>query len=359
MNAKTIHTLSQKALNGGVSTLFLNPYTTPAINNEAMIALLQSINNSELVNIFSLIPSTIAPENEAIKNTINSSDKLSNIDTLYALNKDFNNISSAIFCNSYIGSNLLYQAMQYAKMLNVPLCAFPFDFNIEQGVAYESAFARGLGLPMITPIGQIKEVAKIKEMAKFLDLKVILMSLNIAYCFDMVCHERNIFTQVGLPHLIFSERDIKNYDTRYKIMPPLLTRSKKEKLLKKLVEGKISLLSSMQNAVSKQFKEQVFEFAPFSVEGLEGFFSIAYTHLVRSGLITLSHLLELVSGNASDLMGLNKGRLEANRDADFMIIDLDSKYVINNPLSPYHNMEVYGILHSVVINGHICDVKNS
>lgn len=174
-----------------------------------------------------------------------------------------------IFSNSAIGSNLLYQSMQYAKMLDLPLCVFAFDFNIEQGVAYESAFARGLGLPMITPIGQIKEVAKIKEMAKFLDIEVIFMSMNIAHTLDMICHEKNMHAQVGLPHLIFNEQSIKTYDTRYKMTPPLLTRSKKEKLVKRLQEGKVSLLTSMQQEVSKQYKEQVFEYASEGVSGIE------------------------------------------------------------------------------------------
>ncbi|RDU67500.1 dihydroorotase [Helicobacter didelphidarum] len=341
MNAKTIHTLVKKALKGGVSTFFLNPYTQPNIDNEAMNALIQSIDNHEKVNVFPLIPS------------IDASGHLSNIDILQELNPK----ARAIFSNSSIGSNYLYQTMQYAKMLNLPLCIFAYDFNMEQGVAYESMFARGLGLPMMTPIGQIKEVAKIKEMAKFLDLEVILMSMNIAYCFDMVCHEKNIHTQVGLPHLVFSEQSIRYYDTRYKIIPPLLTRSKQDKLIKRLREGKVSLLTSMQNAVSKEFQEQVFEFAPSSVEGLEYFFSLAYTRLVKENIISLENLIKITSSNASNFMQLNKGRIEVGRDADFMIIDLEESFRINNPLSIYHDMEVYGKIKNMIIGGDICEVE--
>ena len=341
LNAKAIHTLAKKALKGGVSTFFLNPYTQPSIDNEAMNALIQSIDNVEKVNVYPLIAS------------VDSNNRLNDIDTLYGLHE----YARAIFSNSAVGSNYLYQTMQYAKMLNIPVCIFPFDSNIEQGVTYESSFARGLGLPMITPIGQIKEVAKIKEMAKFLDIEVILMTMNIAYCLDMVCHEKNIYTQVGLPHLIFSEQNIKYYDTRYKIIPPLLTRSKKEKLVKRLQDGKVSLLTSMQKAVSKQFKEQVFEFANESVEGLEHFFSLAYTLLVRESIISLPYLVELVSTNASNLMKLNKGVIEEGRDADFMIIDLEKKFVVDNPLSLYHDMEVYGKIQNIVINGTIWEVS--
>lgn len=341
LSAKTIHTLALKALKGGISTFFLNPYTQPYIDNEAMNALLQSLNTNEQVNIYPLIPS------------IDSNGLLSNIDMLHNLNK----YARGIFSNSSIGSNYLYQTMQYAKMLNLPVCIFAFDFNIEQGIAYESAFARALGLPMLTPVGQIKEVAKIKEMAKFLDIEVILMSLNLSYCIDMVCHEKKIHTQVGLPHLIFSERNIKDYDTRYKIMPPLLTHSKKEKLLKKLEDGKISLLTSMQKAISKQHKEQVFEFASDSVEGMEHFFSLAYTFLVKQDIISMPYFVKLLSSNASKLMNLNKGEIQIGKDADFMIIDLNKRFTINNPSSLYHSLEVYGEIQSMVINGVVHEVN--
>ncbi|MDY5949608.1 MAG: amidohydrolase family protein [Helicobacter sp.] len=335
LGAKPIHTLANKALYGGISTIFLNPYTQPSIDNEAMNALIESINSHNSVNIYPLIAST------------DSESRLSNIDTLHSLNKN----AKAIFSNSAIGSNLLYQSMQYAKMLDLPLCVFAFDFNIEQGVAYESAFARGLGLPMITPIGQIKEVAKIKEMAKFLDIEVIFMSMNIAHTLDMICHEKNMHAQVGLPHLIFNEQSIKTYDTRYKMTPPLLTRSKKEKLVKRLQEGKVSLLTSMQQEVSKQYKEQVFEYASEGVSGIEYFFSLAYTLLVKEEILSMRDLVKLTSSNASNLMRLNKGHIATQRDADFMIVDLEEKFEVLDSTSLYHGLELYGKIKYMVVDG--------
>lgn len=337
LSAKHIHSLAKKALCGGISTIFLNPYTKPSIDNEEINALIDSINSSSSIHVYPLIAST------------NNDGKLSNIDTLHGLNKN----AKAIFSNSAIGSNLLYQTMQYAKMLKLPLCVFAFDFNIEQGVAYESAFARGLGLPMITPIGQIKEVAKIKEMAKFLDIEVIFMSMNIAHTLDMICHDKKMYAQVGLPHLIFNEQHIKTYDTRYKMIPPLLTRSKKEKLVRRLQEGKVSLLTSMQQEISKQYKEQVFEYASEGISGIEYFFSLAYTMLVKEGIISMRELIKLVSGNASNLMRLNNGEILPQKNADFMIVDLDKSFVVADCASPYHGLELHGKIKYMVIDGNI------
>lgn len=344
LNAKTIQNIAKKALLGGVSTIFLNPYTSPSMDNEAMYALIQNLDGNEAVHIFPLIANlTTKPHsNEVI---------LNNIDTLARLNDK----AKAIFSNSSIYSGHLYHTMQYAKMLDMPLCVFAFDSHMEQGVAYESTFARGLGLPMMTPLGQLKEVAKVKEMAKFLQVKILFMSVNIASCIDMIYEEDGLYSQVGLPHLVFSERCIADYDTRYKLKPPLLTHSKQEKLLERLRLEKIDLLTSLQSEVSTHCKQRVFEFADESVDGLEYFFSLAYTLLVKKGLISMDYLVRLLSSNAASLLGLRKGAIDRGYEADFMLVDLDASYGINSPLSPYHGMEVYGKIEKMIIGGKAYD----
>ncbi len=188
-------------------------------------------------------------------------------------------------------------------------------------------------------------------MKKFLDIEVIFMSMNIAHTLDMICHEKNMHAQVGLPHLIFNEQSIKTYDTRYKMTPPLLTRSKKEKLVKRLQEGKVSLLTSMQQEVSKQYKEQVFEYASEGVSGIEYFFSLAYTLLVKEGILSMQDLVRLTSSNASKLMRLNKGHIATQRDADFMIVDLDERFKVLDSTSLYHGLELYGRIKYMVVDG--------
>ena len=99
----------------------------------------------------------------------------------------------------------------------------------------------------------------------------------------------------------------------------------------------------------------MFEFADESVDGLEYFFSLAYTLLVKKGLISMDYLVRLLSSNAASLLGLRKGAIDRGYEADFMLVDLDASYGINSPLSPYHGMEVYGKIEKMIIGGKAYD----
>lgn len=335
LNSKHINILATKALSGGVSTIFLNPYTNPRIDNEAMNALIKQINENEKINIFSFIAS------------LNSNNELNNIDTLNSLN----NNPSAIFTDSNISTSLLVQISKYGKMLNLPLCVFAYD-DFECGVAYESSLQRNLGLPHMSELGQIKEVVKIIEIAKFIDIPLIFLNINLASCISKLKNYRNKFlNQVSLPHLIFDENNIQEYNTNFKILPPLLPTKQKRLLIESLKSGQIDLLTSLHNAVSIHYKNQVFENASIGIDSISYHFSVAFTHLVKNNIISINYLVSLLSSNIAKFMKFNKGFLTPGFDADFMIVDLESKKLIDNASSIYHGLEVYGILKNIVIGG--------
>lgn len=339
LSAKNINGMVKKALSGGVSTIFINPYTNPSIDNEAMNALINSINDANIINLYPLIPS--------VKDTNDT--QLNNINTLHSLNK----FAKGIFADSNIRSNILFQSMKYAKMLGITMCVNANDGFMERGIAYESSFARSLGLPMKSQIGQIKEVAKIKEMAKMLDINLIFTSLNIPYCIDLISNSNNLYSQVPLIHLIFDELNIGEYDTRYKISPPLLTTLEKEKLQNLLINQKISFLTSLHNRVSNHLKMQDFESASSGLDGLGNYFSLCYTLLVKSGKIDLNYLVRLTSSNLAHLFNLNKGSLAVGYDADFMIVDLNEEKIIQDSFSPFNGIKISPSIKHLVVNGEV------
>lgn len=84
---------------------------------------------------------------------------------------------------------------------------------------------------------------------------------------------------------------------------------------------------------------------------LNYFFSLAYTLLVKEEILRLSDLVKLTSSNASNLMRLNKGHIATQRDADFMIVDLEEKFEVLDSTSLYHGLELYGKIKYMVVDG--------
>ncbi|PAF51752.1 hypothetical protein BKH43_00510 [Helicobacter sp. 13S00401-1] len=337
LNSKNLLRTSQKALKGGVGSLYLSPNTKPRNDTEAINALVKSVSQSETINIFSLIPA------------FNENGNLNDISILYS-----GNPKSAIFLDSDVESNLLYQAFLYAKMLKLPLIVNAFDTHMEVGLAYESPFIRSLGLGEISFLGQLKEIAKIAQMAEFLKVNVLFSALNVSESFKILKESKYLFSQVPLPHLIFDETNLKDYDTRYKLNPPLLPKASKDALLKLLNEA--YMLTSLHSTVSVHLKNQVYEDARASFDSIEHYFGLAYTFLVKSGVLSLQDLLAKTSKNIANFMGLNKGEIAVGKDSDFMLVDLESSYKIANPASPLDGLEIFGIIKYMVVGKHISKI---
>lgn len=85
--------------------------------------------------------------------------------------------------------------------------------------------------------------------------------------------------------------------------------------------------------------------AAFGITGLETAFATLYTAFVKTRILTLSQLIDLMSTNPAKLFGLKQaGRLEVGMPADLAIIDLKHDYEIkaNQMFSKGHNSPFIG-----------------
>ena len=96
------------------------------------------------------------------------------------------------------------------------------------------------------------------------------------------------------------------------------------------------------------------------ISGLESEFSLSYTYLVDSGVITLDKLVELMSQKPAKLLGLECGSLQVGGLADITLVDLDKKYTIDaknfkskGKNTPFDGFEVKGKVCVTVVEGKV------
>lgn len=333
LSRKTITTLSQKALLGGYSTLLLMPDTNPVVDSEAIIELIKSVDSDLAVRILPSIK-PIFMDSKDLRT------KLCDISKLY------NAGAHCIVMDSDIEGNLILRITQYAKMLNIPIICFAQNASLSQGVMNEGECASRLGLPAISPKSQTAEIAKICEMLLESEASVVFSAVSHPRSLEIIENYKKLslcaYAEVSLHHLILDESIYDDYNTSGKINPPLLNKQERLKLLDSLQQGKIDLLTSLQCADFNSKKDQVFELASFGIDALAHTFSLAYSYLVKQGITNLPTLSRLLSKNPAYVLGLNSGSLEVGKQAEFMIVDLDESYVIEENFSPYNMQRVYG-----------------
>lgn len=344
LSRKNLESLTQKALRGGVGSLLLRPESTPRIDHAAIIELVSSLDSSLSVHFLpSLAPTTLeSPE---------SKPKIAEVASLISSG------ARAIYLESSaqnIDGYTLHKIAQYAQMLQVPIIASPQEPSLSEGVMNESQVSAQLGLPAIPPLAQTLQVAKLCELARYSGTKWVfdviseVESLRIIECFTQMGAQ--ILAQTSLHHLILSDEHCAAFDTRFKLFPPLKDPATREQLRAHLDSG-ISLLTCLQSDSYKSKKDQVFESASFGINALEHYFSLGFSHLVKSGLITLSRFSELTSYAQARLLSLPKGALEVGLDADLIITDLCHTHTISDPSSPYNGETLSGAVEQVIIAG--------
>lgn len=346
LSRKNLESLTQKALRGGVGSLLLRPESTPRIDHAAIIELVSSLDSSLSVHFLpSLAPTTLeSPE---------SKPKIAEIASLIASG------ARAIYLESSaqnIDGYTLYKIAQYAQMLQVPIIASPQEPSLSEGVMNESQVSAQLGLPAIPPLAQTMQVAMLCELARYSGTKWVFDVISEIESLQTIAHftqmGAQILAQTSLHHLILSDEHCAAFDTRFKLFPPLKEPATREQLRAHLDSG-ISLLTCLQSDSYKSKKDQVFESASFGINALEHYFSLGFSHLVKSGLITLSRFSELTSYAQARLLSLPKGALEVGLDADLIIVDLQESFCVEDTFSPYNGERLSGVVTQVLLGGKI------
>ncbi|CRF41391.1 amidohydrolase family protein [Helicobacter ailurogastricus] len=241
----------------------------------------------------------------------------------------------------------LLPALDYAKMLKLPLvCGVRgYEGRPTLGIADTTPLAYKLGLPSVSPLIQIKEVGKYASMALHTKIDTMLDSVVEIEALHIATSLKNLgaplFVQTPLHHLILTENVYQTYDPRFKILPPLKSQDQQKALQKALQEGKIDMLTSLHYTRPPQ-GQQIFEEAPFGVHCIENAFSLAYTHLVQTGLVSLEKLIDLMAATPARFLGLNCAEVCEGKEARLMLVDLKGACVVENPHSPYYQESLKG-----------------
>ena len=336
LSEKTLIRLNQNALIGGVSNILLMPDCSPAIDSEMVIEFVKA--KSKVLNKVNIYPSIASLKD----------DKLTNISIL--LQKD----TKAIFLKSDSSGNTIRRVFEYSKMSNRPVLCFCNDEDISlSGVINDGEVSFNLGLDGIPEIAESSEVAKINEISKYIQNKVIIQNISTNRALEIIKNSDNIKSEVSIHHLILNESECENFNTYAKIMPPLRDEQNRLKLIQKLKDGKIDLLTSLHSPKSFEDKDVAFSEAKFGINSIKYYFSLSYTYLVKNNIINLQTLSKLTSLNPAKVLNLNKGLIKEGYDADLILVDLNKKVEIDEKKSLYINNKLFGKVIFNIVNGEI------
>lgn len=316
---ETIESGSWAAAAGGVTSMVCMPNTAPACDNAGTIQLINDvIARQAVVNIWPTGCITVNRDGE----------KLAPIGSLkragvVAITDDGDCVQN---------NEVMRRAVEYANMFGLVVMDHCQDEKLtEGGVMHEGEWSLRLGLRGWPSAAEDMIVARNVIMAEHTGAHIHMQHISSAFSVDIIrrAKQRKVrVTAEATPHhLALIDADLRDYDTNFKMNPPLRAESDRQAIIEGLLDGTLDIIATDHAPHTDYEKDVEFDYAPFGIIGLETCLAISLETLVHNGRCDLSFLISRLTHKPAEILRLPKGTLSEGADADIFLFDPDERWV--------------------------------
>ena len=229
---------------------------------------------------------------------------------------------------------LMRRAVEYARMVDVPVLDHCQDYNfVGNGVVNEGYWSTLLGLPGWPAVGEEAIVMRNILLAELCDHHIHCQHVTTANSVRLLREARRrgvkISGEVCPHHIALTDEAIQNFDTNYKMNPPLRAQTDVDALLEGISDGTLSILAS-DHAPHADFEKEVeFDAAPFGIIGLETELGLFVDLLVnKHRRVDIVRLIEMYTAEPAKLLKLEAGTLSVGASADVTLLNPDLEWTV-------------------------------
>ncbi|MDW8272700.1 MAG: dihydroorotase [Chitinophagales bacterium] len=221
-----------------------------------------------------------------------------------------------------LSAGLLERALEYVKAFNGVVFVHPEDSSISgNGVVNEGVVGTMLGLPQIPSFAEELAIARDLMILEYTQSRLHFLNVSLKNSVDHIVKAKkkglNVTVSINAHHLLLSEDSLENYNTLYKVNPPLRSRTEVKNLIKAVSLGFIDSITAQHYPHEEDSKNTEFDKAAFGIIGLETAFAAANTALHTH--MDTEKIIELFSDNPRKILGLQNSSIETGYPADLTL----------------------------------------
>ena len=222
--------------------------------------------------------------------------------------------------------DMMRQAMLRAKALGKPIVAHcEVNSLLRGGYIHDGDYAKAHGHRGICSESEWGQIARdlqlVKETGCAYHVCHVSAKESVALIRKAKAEGLDVTCETGPHYLVMDDSDLQE-DGRFKMNPPLRGKEDREALIHGVLDGTIDMIATDHAPHSAEEKSRGLEKSAFGIVGIETAFPILYTCLVKSGILSLNKLLELLCVNPRRRFGLPLW-------TDYSIWDLNAAYPID------------------------------
>ncbi len=258
-----------------------------------------------------------------------------------------------------VHAGILQRALLYAKIFDGLLLSSPDDQHIsEGGRIHEGEMSTLLGLKGIPSHAEEIMVNRDIELVKYTAGKLHFSHISSKGSVDLIRKAKkqglSISCDVAIANLCFTDEDLKEYDSNFKLYPPLRSKSDQKALWDGIVDGTIDAISSNHQPQNIENKEVEFEYAHVGMITLQTFLPMLLLNKPKG--LSLDTLVKAITTNPRKILGFENISVQSGQKAKLVIFDPNQSWVFSQNQSkskntPFLQQKLNGKINAVVCKG--------
>ena len=340
---ETILSGSRASAKGGYTDICSMPNLKPVPDSVENIKVEQDIIDKDaVIRVHPYASITVNQEGKVLSDFDALSDKC------FAFSDDGRGVQSA---------ELMEKAMAKAKALDKIIVAHCEDYSLlNAGYIHDGEYAKLHGHKGICSESEWGPIKRDIELAKKTKCKYHVCHISCKESVELIRQAKkdgvDITCETAPHYLVFNDMDLKD-EGRFKMNPPIRSEADRLALIEGIKDGTIDMIATDHAPHSEEEKSKGLKYSNMGVVGIETAFSVMFTYLVKTNIISLEKLIELMAINPRKRFGLPI-------TDDICVFDLDTLYTVNpkdflsqGKFTPFEGMKLFGVNKLTVCDGKI------
>lgn len=222
---------------------------------------------------------------------------------------------------------MMKKAMEEAARLDVIIAAHcEVNDLLKGGYIHDGQYARAHGHSGICSESEWAQIERDLRLAEQTGCRYHVCHISTKESVALIREAKRrgvrVSCETGPHYLVMCDEDLKE-EGRFKMNPPLRSREDRAALIEGIQDGTIDCIATDHAPHTTDEKSRGLKGSAMGVTGLETAFGVCHTHLVKTGIITLERLVELMCLNPRRIFGL-----ETKGEANFSIFDLEQEWTV-------------------------------
>ena len=340
---ETIETGSKASARGGYTAVCTMPNLNPVPDSAAHLEQqLELIRNNAVIHVYPYGAITVGQQGEQL------ADLEAMVSDVIAFSDDGKGIQRG---------EMMRQAMLLAKKLDKIIVAHcEVNDLLNGGYIHDGEYARLHGHKGICSASEYEQIDRDLRLAEEIGCKYHVCHISTKESVELIRRAKargvDVTCETAPHYLVMNDMDLQE-DGRFRMNPPIRSEEDRVALVQGICDGTIDMIATDHAPHSAEEKSKGLPGSAFGIVGIETAFPVMYTYLVKTGVITLEHLIKLLADNPRKRFNIPWG-------TDFSVWKLNEEVTIDpnefismGKATPFAGWKVFGQCQLTVCGGKV------